>query len=182
MQSWGTINDQLRHFPERGRVVLTATTRSSSCREEVKRKGVCCSWGNVRIYQPCSWVCYRPAEEPASQGSRRTRAGLQGGSIMFAEGSGAIYKWCETKKKVPWETPGEDSSIRAGVLPTSLPHPHAHRVWGRKQGREGTTCASGPSIPSRTSIAFSPWELETHNRTQNIEQSSATAQPQSTGF
>ena len=172
----------IRQFPEWGRVVLTATTRSSSCREEVKRKGVCWSWGNVRICQPCSWVCCRPAEEPASQGSRGTRAGLQGGSIMSAEGSGAIYKWCKMKKKVPWEASGEDSSIGAGVLPTSLPHPHSHRVWGRKQGREGTIRASGPSIWPRTSASLSPWELETHNRTQIIQQSSAIDQPQSTGF
>ena len=93
----------------------------------------------------------------------------------------AIHTWY-TMKKVPWETSGEDSSIGAGVLSTSLPTSHSHRVWGRKQWRDGITPALGPNILSRTSTSPSTRELKTYNRTQIKQQSSAIPRPQSTGF
>ena len=70
---------------------------------------------------------------------------------------------------------------RSSVHPP--PHlSHSHRVWGKKQCRDSIASTLGPNILSRTSASLSARELETHNRTQIRQQSSASPRHQSPGF
>lgn len=87
---------------------------------------------------------------------------------MFAEGSGAIHTWYKMEKRVPWETPREDSSIEEGVPANP---PHSHRSGGERRAGKAlpwseSPCGSRPGIRSGTSTSLPPRDLRAHNSTQ----------------